>query len=181
MPLPPSPSPRKLLHVRSVRYEGWQRDDGLYDIEARLVDTKDDDYALMSGVRPAGEPIHEMWARVTIDLDYNVRAVSVSSDRVPYEGCERIAPEYGKLVGTNLLRGFRQTVSEIVGGVRGCSHVTELIAFLPTAALQTFAGVHGEVRNDNEKPFQLDRCHALETSSDVVRRYYPKWYNGDTP
>ncbi len=178
MPLPESPVPRKRLHSRNVCYEGWQRDDGLYDIEARLVDTKDDDYALMSGVRPAGEPIHEMWARVTIDIDFNVRAVAVSSDRVPYEGCESIAPDYAKLAGTNLLRGFRQALNDIVGGVRGCSHVTELIAFLPTAALQTFAGVHGEVRADHQKPFQLDRCHALETSSDVVRRYYPKWFKG---
>jgi hypothetical protein len=107
-----------------------------------------------------------------------VVAVAVSSERVPYEGCERIAPDYGRLAGANLMRGFRQAVSDVVGGVRGCSHVTELILFLPTAALQTFAGVHGEVRADDEKPYQLDRCHALETSSDVVRRYYPKWYKG---
>jgi hypothetical protein len=178
MPLPESPIARKRLHTRSVRYDGWQRSDGLYDIEARLVDTKDDDYTLMSGTRPAGQPIHDMWVRVTIDGDYNVHDVCVSSDRVPYEGCERIAPDYKRLAGTNLLRGFRQAVADLVGGVRGCSHVTELIAFLPTAALQTFAGVHGEVRDDVEKPYQLDRCHALETTSDVVRRYYPKWYKG---
>ena len=179
MPLPDSPVARKRLHTRNVRYEGWQRADGLYDIEARLLDTKDDDYTLMSGTRRAGEPIHEMWARVTIDADYNVVALAVSSDSVPYEGCERIAPDYAKLAGTtNLLRGFRQAVNELLGGVRGCAHVSELIAFLPTAALQTFAGVHGEVRADDEKPYQLDRCHALETSSDVVRRYYPKWFKG---
>ncbi len=90
-----------------------------------------------------------------------------------------IAPDYAKLAGTtNLLRGFRQAVDELLGGVRGCAHVSELIAFLPTAALQTFAGVHGKVRADDEKPYQLDRCHALETSSDVVRRYYPKWFKG---
>jgi hypothetical protein len=29
-----------------------------------------------------------------------------------------------------------------------------------------------------QKPFQLDRCHALDTTGDVVRRYYPKWYRG---
>jgi hypothetical protein len=29
-----------------------------------------------------------------------------------------------------------------------------------------------------DKPFQLDRCHALETTTETVRRYYPKWYRG---
>jgi hypothetical protein len=43
--------------------------------------------------------------------------------------------------------------------VRGCSHLTELLFSLPTAAIQTFA----TFRRDNEdegKTFQLDRCHA---------------------
>jgi len=64
-----------------------------------------------------------------------------------------------------------------MGGVRGCSHITELLAQAPTAAVQTFAGLRREVQGD-AKPFQLDRCHALETSSDTVRRYYARWYRG---
>ena len=67
---------------------------------------------------------------------------------------------------------------EVAGGVRGCTHLTELLAFLPTAAVQTFAGLRREVEPHDKKPFQLDRCHALETSSETVRRYYPKWYRG---
>jgi hypothetical protein len=43
--------------------------------------------------------------------------------------------------------------------------------------VQTFAGLTREDAG-NHKPFQLDRCHALETSSETVRRYYPKWYRG---
>ncbi len=56
MPLPESPVSRQRLHVRRIVYEGWQREDGLFDIEARLVDTKDHDYTLASGTRRAGMP-----------------------------------------------------------------------------------------------------------------------------
>jgi len=28
------------------------------------------------------------------------------------------------------------------------------------------------------KPFQLDRCHALDTHGEGVRRYCPGWYRG---
>ena len=66
---------------------------------------------------------------------------------------------------------------ERLGGVRGCSHLTELARLLPTAAVQMFAGLVREIEGD-EKPFQLDRCHALETSTETVRRYYPAWYRG---
>jgi hypothetical protein len=40
-----------------------------------------------------------------------------------------------------------------------------------------FAGLRHEIEGD-ERPFQLDRCHALETTTDTVRRYYPRWYRG---
>jgi hypothetical protein len=51
---------------------------------------------------------------------------------------------------------------------------------LSTAAVQTFASLQREDAVDG-KPFQLDHCHALETSTDTVRRYYPKWYRGPEP
>ncbi len=179
MPLPPSTVPRQRLHVRSVVYEGWQRADGLFDIEARLVDTKDQDFELMSGTRPAGEPVHDMWARVTISRDFTIRALVAGTDRMPYPGaCDQITGRYPDLVGANLMHGFRKELFDALGGVRGCSHLTELIAFLPTAALQTFAGLRREIEPHEEKPFQLDRCHALEHTSETVRRYYPKWYRG---
>jgi hypothetical protein len=179
MPLPPSSVSRQRLHVRRVSYEGWQRDDGLFDIEARVVDTKDHDYELASGLRVAGEPIHDISARVTIDRNFRVQAIETSTDRIPYPGgCDDVGPQYAKLIGANLMHGFRKVLHEVAGSVRGCTHLTELIAFLPTAAVQTFAGLRREAEPLGNKPFQLDRCHALETSTETVRRYYPKWYRG---
>jgi hypothetical protein len=179
MPLSPCEIPRKRLHSRRVTYDGWQRDDGLFDIEARLIDVKDDDYALASGVRPKGTPIHEMSVRVTIDSDFVIRALEARSDAVPYaDGCELIAPAYSQLVGANLMHGFRGVLYDLLGGVKGCSHLTELLAFLPTAAVQTFASLHPEHSDNVGRPYQLDRCHALEHTTETVRRYYPKWFRG---
>jgi hypothetical protein len=97
---------------------------------------------------------------------------------MPYPGaCDLITPAYDKLVGASLLHGFRRTLQDTMGGVRGCSHLTELLSHAPTAAIQMFAGLRREIEGD-EQPFQLDRCHALETTTDTVRRYYPRWYRG---
>ena len=99
------------------------------------------------------------------------------SDWVPYPGgCDTIGPAYRQLIGLNLVRGFRRTVGEMFADVRGCSHLTELLLSLPTAAIQTFATFRRDNEDDGEKPFQLDRCHALETTSDTVMLYYPRWY-----
>jgi hypothetical protein len=178
MPLPPSSIPRQRLHLRSIVYEGFMRADGLFDIDAHLVDAKDHDFELTSGVRPAREAVHDMSARVTIDRAFVIHAIEVRSDAMPYpDACDRVEPSYSKLIGASLMSGFRKRLHEDMGGVRGCTHVTELLSSLPTAAVQTFAGLQREDKGDG-KPFQLDHCHALETTTDTVRSYYPKWYRG---
>ena len=179
MPLPVTEVERELTHTRRVRYEGYKRADGLWDLEAHLTDIKNHDYQLKTGVRRAGQPVHNMWVRVTIDREFNIVDAACVADAVPYEnGCETIAPAYRRLVGLNLLKGFRKNVHELLGGVRGCTHVTEMLGGLPTAAIQTFAGEMPEERADGPKPFQLDQCHALETTSNTVKKWYPKWYRG---
>ena len=127
----------------------------------------------------AGQAIHDMWLRVTVDRDFNVVDAQAAMDAVPYPGgCEKIPPAYRKLIGLNLLRGFRKRVWELLGNVRGCTHLTEMLSGLPTAAIQTYAGERDEEGEDGAKPFQLDQCHALETSSETVKVWYPKWYRG---
>lgn len=178
MPLPPA-APRRRLHERTARYEGFAREDGLFDIDGYLVDVKDHAHTLLSGPRAAGEPVHAMGVRLTIDRACTIHAVEARMDAFPYPaGCPRIEPSYERLVGANLLHGFRKRVIDMFGGIAGCTHLNELLAGIPTAAVQTFAGLLPREDHGDEKPFQLDRCHALATTSDVVRRYYPKWYRG---
>ncbi len=182
MPLPPSTAERTRKHVRQVEVNGFKRSDGCWDIEARLVDVKDHDYPLSSGVRQRGEAVHDMWVRVTIDNKMNVLAAAAAIDDMPYRGyCDRIAPDYTQLVGLNLFHGFRTAVKNLFRNTHGCSHLSELLTFLPTAALQTFASEVRDNEDSGQKPYQLDRCHALESHSDAVQRYYPRWYRGQKP
>lgn len=179
MSLPAAIVSRTRVHTRRIVVDGWRRDDGLWDMEARLTDQKDHDYPLASGLRRKGEPVHDMWVRVTIDRSMTIRDAVACADAVPYPGgCETIAPAYRQLIGMNLFGGFRRAVGELFGAVRGCSHITELLNSLPTAAFQTLASDLPDTGGQapDEQPFQLDRCHALATTSETVRRYYPRWF-----
>ena len=113
----------------------------MWDIEACLTDQKPRDVALASGVRPNGLPIHELWLRITIDRKLTVVDAEASSDWVPYPGlCEAANPAYRALIGLNLLNNFRRDTRRLLAGTAGCTHLTELCAVLPTAAIQAFAG-----------------------------------------
>lgn len=181
MPLPPAAVARTRRHQRRLCFEGFCREDGLWDIEAHLVDVKDVELRLPEGLRPAGLPIHDIRVRVTIDRAMNVLDVAVSADSTPFPGvCETIVPDYRKIIGLNLFKGFLKSVKTLYGETRGCAHVNELLMALPTAAFQTLAGESGQTESQT-KPFHLDRCHALATDSEVVRRFYPRWYRDHPP
>ena len=170
MPLSPSNSPRILKHTRAITVSAYAREDGLWDLDAHITDIKTRDVQLASGVRAAGSPMHDLLLRVTINTELTVVDAFAVSDAVPYPGhCDTIGPDYKKLVGLNLMRGFRLGLKERLTGIDGCTHITELAQILPTAAIQAFAGdvldTHDGASSAEQtvKPFQLDRCHALRS------------------
>jgi hypothetical protein len=179
MALPPPSAARKPLHRRAIEIEAFQRDDGLFDLEARLVDVKTYPIELIGGPLGAGEPIHDMTLRITIDAEFTVVAVQASSDAVPVPGaCDTVSGAYEQMVGLNLLRGFRRAVKARVGGTRGCTHLTELSGVLPTAALQSVPHLVRPAGTDDpsQPPFFIGQCHAYDRGGEVVRQHYPKWF-----
>ncbi len=180
MALPQPTAKREPLHRRTIEIRGYRREDGLFDIEGHLLDSKDVDFRLAAGLRKAGEPIHGMWLRITVDRALTIVDAEACTEAMPYAGeCDRIAPDYRKLIGLAIRPGYQQRVKELLGGVRGCTHITELAGSLATAAFQTFAGQG--ISDPERKPFQLDRCHALAVTSPAVAKYYPRWYRGSQP
>src|SRR5689334_7789555 len=160
---------REPLHRRSVEIHGYKREDGLYDIEGHLVDTKPYDFKLAAGVRPAGEAIHGMWLRITVDRTLTIVDAAAAMDAMPYAGdCDRIVGDYRKLIGLAIRPGYQQRVKELLAGIRGCTHITELALSLATATFQTMAGQR--LQPAEQKPFQLDRCHALASDAPAVAR-----------
>jgi hypothetical protein len=175
---------RELKHTRDLRVEVYKRADNLWDVEARLTDKKASDFRLATGPRAASEPVHDMTVCVTINEQFDVVEASAQAHSVPYPGyCEAITPAYEQLVGLNLLKNFNREVRIRLGKINGCTHMTELTAIMPTAAVQAFAG---EVRRptsseQNDKkvespPFFIDGCHALAREGRAVKDFYPKWF-----
>lgn len=177
MPLSLPTSHRVLKHTRAIKVDAFSRGDGLWDLDAHITDVKTRDVPAAAGIRPAGVPVHDLWLRVTIDRALNIVDAEAVSDNVPYPGfCDTVGPAYQSLIGLNLLKGLRHELRQRLGGVLGCTHLTELAQILPTAAVQAYAGEVIPVSGDSDiKPFQLDRCHALRTDGGAVAKYYPRW------
>jgi hypothetical protein len=199
MPLS-QPQDRELLHSRDIVLRGYRRADGLYDIEAQLTDTKS--YGSAShdrGYIAAGEPIHGMWLRLTVDEQRCIVACEAASDYTPYAICPAAAPNFSRLAGLRIRPGFLREAAKRVGGTVGCTHLRELLQQLATTAYQTIdpararreAAAAGEVDQPGSDrldvriaakmggpPAILNTCIAYGTESPVVLRRWPDLYTG---
>ncbi len=171
------------MHNRFIRAHSFEREDGLWEIEAELIDHKNYDFTRRNGaVHPAGQPFHHLHLRVAFDDDFIVQHAVAVYDSAPFgEQCRAIEADYGDLVGMNLIGGFRQAVKARFARTAGCSHMSELAGVLPTVAMQTMANrrakrkvVSGE--EPERRPFQLEGCYALRLNGPVVKEHHPKWY-----
>ena len=188
MALLPAAPERQLVHRRDISIEVHARPDGLFEADARITDVRPDDTRLSEGVRAAGEPIHDMLLRVVVDRRMNIVDAGAETLSMPYPGrCDDHGDAYRRLIGLNLLRGFRHEVKARLGGVAACTHLTELTQNLPTAVVQAYAGSVIDMRGDADgasRPFQIDGCHALRADGPVVRVHHPRWYRlaaGEAP
>lgn len=185
MTLPQAAATRQLKHRRQIDVEVFSRGNGLWEVDATLTDIKTRDARVAEGLRPAGTPIHDMLLRLVVNQDFDIVEAGSQTRWMPYTGsCDQHGDSYGRLVGLNLLQDFRKAMRQRVGGVLGCTHITELAQLLPTAVVQAFAGEVIDTRGSAQgaqRPFQIDRCHALRSDGDAVREHYPRWYRAPVP
>ncbi|MCP5365433.1 MAG: DUF2889 domain-containing protein [Hyphomicrobiales bacterium] len=174
-------SPRDLIHTREIRCRGYRRADGMWDIEGTLEDTKTYSFANHDrGGIAAGEPIHGMIIRLTLDDRLVVQAVEAVTESGPFAICGEITPVFQSVVGLRIGPGWRKAVVERMAGVKGCTHLTDLLLGpMTVAAQQTVAAARAQRHQpqpDGSKPALIDRCHALAGSSPVVKREWPAFY-----
>ncbi|MGC9270109.1 DUF2889 domain-containing protein [Acidiphilium sp.] len=172
-------SSRELLHLRDIDIRGYLRADGLLDIEAHMTDTKTYSFANHDRGRiNAGEALHGMWLRLTIDQEMTVRAAEAAMDSTPHAICPGVAPNFARLEGLTIGRGFLKGAMERVGGTQGCTHLRELLQQVATVAIQTMFSMRahqaaraGRVTEDRwEIPAALlNSCHAYDETGPLVQ------------
>jgi hypothetical protein len=169
--------------------KGYEREDGQFDIEGHMTDIKtysfDNDHR---GHIASGEPVHEMWIRMTVNDELKVTDVEAKTDFGPYEICRAINDDYRALVGTSLVAGWNHQVRKVLGGVHGCTHLNDMLRNMGTVAYQTMwptlsrkASQKGKSADNNtpRRPSLLNTCHAYSSNSPVVQKQWPEFYTGD--
>ena len=179
-----APVERELIHTRAIDIRGYQRSDGLFDIEAHLKDTKTRGFTNRDRgtVRP-GEPLHEMWVRLTIDDRMVIVESTASTEHGPYTVCSGGARSYAELTGLRIKPGFLREANAGLGGTAGCTHLREMLQEIATTAYQTMwnlrARKDGTPKEEEDGSARLlNTCFAYASSSPAVAKRWPELYTG---
>ena len=183
MTLPPA-TERELIQNRTVEVSSYRRADGQWDVEGRLIDTAA--FAIPNKFRgeiAAGEPIHDMNLRLTLDENVEITEVSAAMDSVPYAVCPGIEIAFQKLKGVRIGPGWNRKIRELLGGAQGCIHMVDLLRPIGTVGFKTVKREAGKLdqdaaaRNDSA-PYQVNTCHTMASDGPVVKDRWPHLYTG---
>ena len=182
MPLSES-ADREPKHHRTINCRGYRRKDGLWDIEGHMTDIKS--YPFTNSWRGEiipGEPLHEMWLRLTLDDKLTVHEIEAVTDNSPYPECPNFPERFQLLKGLRIAPGWTRKVRKELGGVNGCTHLVELLGPMATTAFQTIYSLIDMQQKKEDKsirPPVINTCHALASDGAVVQRQWPVFYTGD--
>jgi hypothetical protein len=173
---------RQLLHTREIVCKGYARNDGLFDIESAMRDTSTRGTDLYFKQLGPGEAIHAMRIVVTVDATLTIRHIEVHTDAAPTLHCGDSNPGYARLIGLTIGPGFTKQVRALVGGVQGCTHITELLGPVATTAMQTLLASQREsgelmarLRGNHPlpRPRFIDTCQAYRSDGEPVKVLWP--------
>ena len=175
-------TPRRLSHRRNIELKGYCREDGLYDIEAELIDTKG--IPLTTPDRPViavGEELHRMILRLSVDATFVIREVEARMEQTPYHHCPEIAEAYQQLVGVSIGAGWTRAIKNLFGGEKGCTHLRELLGPMATVAFQTIVDEECRTKDyrESENVFRsmIGSCHGLRADGETVKELWPELIN----
>lgn len=174
------PVTRRPLHRRRIEMCGFERSDGLYEIEARLLDTKTDylPRPFPGQPVPAGEPVHQLGLRLVYDSSMLVHAVETFIDRAPYPACPESGRALQAICGLRMQSGWVSQVNALLKGAASCTHLRELLMPMATTAHQTLGAFRlGQptVTDASGRPVMIDSCYAYAADGQVVAQFWPAW------
>jgi hypothetical protein len=181
MPLP-VPVKREELHRRRIELHGYRRVDGLYDIEAHLVDTRTAPLDLDGGKSLAsGESLHDMSIRLVVDEELHVLDIAASTDAAPFGICPEAVSALQSVKGLQIGPGWTKAIRARLSGKESCTHLRELLGPMATVAFQSLFQVRRaapEQVDSTGRPQKIDSCFAYASDRELVLHRWPRFYDG---
>ena len=150
------------LHSRLIDLRTYAVDKNRVIVEGRLTDQRFRPIYDIDGKKKEPGPIHEMVICLLVEnrVPFTILDAQAEMLHFPHELCPQTLSSIKRLVGIEVKSGFGQQVRELMGGTKGCAHLTHLMM---TMGQEIFAGsMTHRLREPRPLPCAVEDIKGLE-------------------
>jgi len=168
-------------HTRSMTYTTYHAGEGHIVTECRLTDVRLRDYYKLTGDMVQSGTLHDLEVILLIRTPALViEDIEVKMVTVPREDCLKVEQSLEPLRGLKVAKGFTAGVRNLCGGVKGCTHLVNLLTGAGSAIVQGYMAVsyqkQPDSRSDRAKKgrgmieYLKNTCYAWREDGEAYRK-----------
>jgi hypothetical protein len=164
---------KKLVHTREISIRTSDLGDHNILVEGSLIDHR---------YRPrhnevSEEPalVHHMVIQLKVKgPGMSIEQAEATMPHYPREECPEVIPWLRKLEGLEIAPGYSMKVKKIIGGVKGCAHLTSLVIAMGESAVQGYWTAYVAETRKTGLPEQtikkfINTCHLWKEDGPIVK------------
>ena len=169
---------KELIHTRTISVNCYETDGERLIIEGYLTDERLFPYVIRvrNEKRDPGL-MHHMTLTMELSIpQMNILSLTAEMPVIPHPGCNDVKENVQKLVGRRIQPGFTGEVKAIFGKAAGCSHLTNLVLAMSSAAVQGLWSYFSRSRQGGTPPrsgtdesLLLDSCYMWRKDGPFVK------------
>lgn len=169
------------VHTRSIEVNTYEYDDQHLLVEGSLTDHRTKEYFLITGEKQPPGTIHHMLVRMLVNIStLTIDEIKVEMPTVPRGECLETINCLVPVKGMRIASGFTLKVKELVGGIKGCSHLLALLTSMAPAAIQGYGAYQSQkpAGYGSNLPliigFLINTCWPWREDGPLVKQHLPK-------
>jgi hypothetical protein len=163
----------KLVHTREISIRTLDLGDHTILVEGGLIDHR---YRpKQNEAHEESELVHHMVIRLKVKgPEMLIEQAEATMPHHPREECPEVLPSIRNLEGLKVAPGYSMKVKRVIGGIRGCAHLTSLVIAMGESAVQGYWAAYGAdrkrvgLREQTIEKF-INTCHLWKEDGPIVK------------
>jgi hypothetical protein len=164
---------KKLVHTREISMRTFNLGGHYIVVEGGLIDHRYQ--SRQSKALKGPELVHHMVVRLKVKgPGMLIEQAEAKMPHHPREECPEMIPWIRNLEGLEIAPGYSMKVKKVIGGTKGCAHLTSLIIAMGESAVQGYWSAYGMerrkmgLREQTIKKF-INTCHLWKEDGPIVK------------
>ena len=164
---------KKLVHTREISMRTFNLGGHYILVEGSLIDHRYQ--PRHNEASEESELVHNMVIRLKVKgPGMLIEQAEATMPHHPREECTEVLPWIRNLMGLEIAPGYSLKVKKVIGGIKGCAHLTSLVIAMGESAVQGYWTAYGAergrmgLREQTIKKF-INTCHLWKEDGPIVK------------